>query len=74
MGDEGYWVTLEKNIAIIAQAALHKLPGKLSLNVRSVCPLYSFFLVCPVCAVCPGSPVCSDDHDDHDGHKTRCQI
>ena len=51
-----------KNIARIAKAALHKLPGKLSLNVRSVCP------VCPVCPGCPGFPVCPDDHDAHDEH------
>ena len=37
------------------------LPGKSSLNVRSVCPV-------PVCPVCPGFPVCPDDHDDHDEH------
>ena len=37
----------------IAKAALHKLPGKSSLNVRSVCP---------------GFTVCPDDHDDHDEH------
>ena len=35
---------------------LHKLPGKSSLNVRSVCPGF------------PGFPVCPDDHDGHDGH------
>ena len=46
----------QKNIARIAKADLHKLPGKSSLNVRSVCP------------VCPGFPVCPDDHDDHDEH------
>ena len=44
------------NIARIAKAAVHKLPGKSSLNVRSVCPGF------------PGFPVCPDDHDDHDGH------
>ena len=43
------------------QAALHMLPGKSSLNVRSVCPV-------PVCPVCPGFPICPDDHDDHDEH------
>ena len=40
-------INLEKmhkiNIARIAKAALHKLPGKSSLNVNFVC------LVCPVC-------------------------
>ena len=46
-------------IARIARAALHKLPRKSSLNVRSVC------LVCPVCT---GFPVCPDDHDDRDEH------
>ena len=45
-----------KNIAGIAKAALHMLPGKSSLNVRSVCPGF------------PGFPVCPDDHDDHDEH------
>ena len=30
--------------------------------MRSVCPVCSFWLVCPVCAVCPGWPVCPDDH------------
>ena len=45
----------------IAKAALHMLPGKSSLNVRSVCPV-------PVCPVCPGFPICPDDHDDHDEH------
>ena len=29
---------LKLNIARIAKTALHKLPGKSSLNVRSVCP------------------------------------
>ena len=52
------------NITRIAKAALHMLPGKSSLNVRSVCPVP----VCPVCPVCPGFPVCPDDHDDHDEH------
>ena len=45
-----------KNIARIAKAALQKLPGKSSLNVRSVRP------VCPVLSV-------HEDHhynDDHD--------
>ena len=41
-------------IARIAKAALHKLPGKSSLNVRSVCP------VCPVCPGCPVCRVCPD--------------
>ena len=40
------------NITRIAKAALHMLPGKSSLNIRSVCP------------VCPGFPICPDDHDD----------
>ena len=49
------------NIARIAKAALHKLPGKSSLNVWSVFP------------GCPGFPVYTDDYDDedpddHDGH------
>ena len=56
-------MTFCKNIARIAKAALHKLPGKSSLNVRSVCLLW---LVCPVCPVCPGCPVCFDDHNNHD--------
>ena len=43
------------NIARIVKAALHKLPGKSSLNVRSVCT---------------GFPACPDDHDDHDEHTT----
>ena len=46
-----------KNIARIAKAAPHKLPGKSSLNVKSVCP------ACPGCPVFPG---CPDDHDEHD--------
>ena len=46
----------KQNIARIAKAALHKLPGELSLNVRSVCPGF------------PGFPVCPDHHDDHDEH------
>ena len=37
-------------MARIGIAALHKLPGKSSLNVN---------FVCPICSVCP------DDHDDH---------
>ena len=50
-----------QNIARIAKAALHKLPGKSSLNVWSVFP------------GCPGFPVYTDDYDDedpddHDGH------
>ena len=47
---------IQENIARIAKAALQKLPGKSSLNVRSVRP------VCPVLSV-------HDDHhynDDHD--------
>ena len=51
-----------QNIARIAKAALHKLPGNSSLNVRSVFP------VCPVRPGCPGFPVCPDDHDDHEDH------
>ena len=57
-----------RNITRIAKAALHKLPGKSSLNVRSVCPVSPLWLVCPVCPVCPGCPVwpiCPDDHDTH---------
>ena len=34
-----------------------RIPGKSSLNVRSICP---------VCTVCPGLPVCPDDHIEHD--------
>ena len=54
-------LTIVKNIARIAKAALHKLPGKSSLNVWSVFP------------GCPGFPVYTDDYDDedpddHDGH------
>ena len=49
-------VQCSKNSARIAKAAPHKLPGKSSLNVRSVCPGF------------PGFPVCPDDHDDHDEH------
>ena len=48
--------TERQNIGRIAKAALHKLPGNSSLNVRSVSPGF------------PGFPVCPDDHDDHDGH------
>ena len=54
------------NILRIAKAALHKLPGKSSLNVRSPCPVCPLWLVCPVYPVCPGCPVCPDDHDDDD--------
>ena len=39
----------ERNIARIAKAASHKLPGKSSLNVS---------FVCPVCPACPVYPVC----------------
>ena len=49
------WLTnvlYRQNIARIAKAALPKLPGKSTPNVRSVCPLW---LVSPVCPVCPGS-------------------
>ena len=52
-------VRLITNIARIAKATLHKLPGHSSLNVRSVCP---------VCPSFPGFPVCPDDHDDHNEH------
>ena len=48
---------LEENNARIAKAALHKLPEKLSLNVRSACTVFP---------VCPGCPVCPDPHDDHE--------
>ena len=44
------------SILRIAKTTLHKLPGKSSLNARSVCPGF------------PGFPVCPDEHDDHDGH------
>ena len=48
---------IKENIARIAKAALHKLPGKKvlmsSLSVLSVV----------VCAVCRGCPVCPDDHE-----------
>ena len=47
------------NITRIAKAALHMLPGKSSLDVRSVCP------VCSVCPGCPGFPLCPVDHDYH---------
>ena len=46
----------DKNIARIAKAALHKLPGKSSLNVRSVRP------------VCPVYPDVHDGHYDHNDH------
>ena len=39
------------NIARITKAALHKLPGKSSLNIRSVCPVWP---ACPLCPGCPG--------------------
>ena len=39
-----------KQMARTGIAALHKLPGKSSLNIN---------FVCPICSVCP------DDHDDH---------
>ena len=45
-----------KNMARIAKAALHKLPGKSSLNVRSVRP------------VCPVYPDVHDGHYDHNDH------
>ena len=47
-----------ENIARIAKAASHKLPGKLSSNVSFVCP------------VCPDDHDEHDDHDNdyHDGH------
>ena len=48
---------LEENNARIAKAALHKLPEKSSLNVRSACTVFP---------VCPGCPVCPDHHDDHE--------
>ena len=54
-----------QNIARIAKGALHKLPGKSSFNVRSVCPMFS------ECPVCPNDHDDHDDHDDnenHDGH------
>ena len=53
------------NIAKIAKAALHKLPGKSSLNKRSVYPPSLVFPVCPVCPGCPRhfqNPVHPDDH------------
>ena len=40
---------VSKSIAWIANAALHKCPGKPSLNVNHVFPV---FYVCPVCSVC----------------------
>ena len=57
--DQQYWLY---DLGSKVKAALHKLPEKSSLNVRSVCP------VCPFCPGCPGFPVCPDDHDDHDEH------
>ena len=57
-----------ENIAGIVKAALHKLPGKLNLNVNFV---YLDYPVCSVSPVCPISPVCPDDHgdlNDHDHH------
>ena len=56
----------ESNIVKIAKAGLHKLPGKSSLNVRSLCPVCPLWLVCPVCLLCPDCPVCPDDHDHGD--------
>ena len=38
----------KENIARIANAALHKLHGKLGLNVRSVCSVCPLWYVCPV--------------------------
>ena len=60
-----YWIGkgYTKNITRIVKDALHKLPGKSSLNIRSVCPVSLLWLVCPFSPVCPGCPVCSDDHD-----------
>ena len=50
MEDEGNWVTLEeKNIARIAQAALHKLPGKSSLNVTNDYPISSQEVLFSLC-------------------------
>ena len=60
--DQQYWLY---DLGSKVKAALHKLPGKSSLNFRSVCP------VCPVSPGCPGFPVCPDDYDEHedpDGH------
>ena len=57
-----------KNIARITKAVLHKLFGKSSLNIRSVCPASPPSLVCPVClacSLCPCCPVWCDDHDNH---------
>ena len=48
-----YLTHFVQNIARIAKVALHKLPGKSSLNVRSVCP------------VCPDD---HDEHDYNDNH------
>ena len=47
------------NIAIIAKAGNHKLPGKSSLNVRFVCPVSPVCPACPDYSVCPGCPFCS---------------
>ena len=58
--------TSDWNIARIAKAALHKFPGKSSLNVNFVyidCPVSP---VCLVCLVYPVSP--DDDHVDHVYH------
>ena len=57
--DQQYWLY---DLGSKVKAALHKLPEKSSLNVRSVCP------VCPVCPGCLVFPVCPDDHDDQDEH------
>ena len=65
------WSLYITNIARIAKGTLHKLPGKSSLNVRSVCPSIPIWLVCPICPVChvcpgcPVRPVCPDDHVNH---------
>ena len=51
--------TSDWNIARIAKAALHKFPGKSSLNVNFVyldCPVCPVCLVCLVCLVYPVSP------------------
>ena len=48
------WSLYITNIASTSKAALHKLPGKSSLNVGSVCPVIPIWLVCPVCHVCSG--------------------
>ena len=58
----------KKNIARIAKAALHKLPGKSSSIVRFACPVCLLRLVCPVCSGCPVCPACPDDHNDHEDH------